>query len=92
MSGTASAYQFPKITDEGLTQLRERIGQKIEHTVEPWCHEATRDNIRHYAQIVRDRSILRQLAGTAGEIADSAYNPLGRSAKEILVRGSSPIC
>ncbi len=44
----------------------------------------TAANIRHYAQIVRDRSILRQLAGTAGEIADSAYNPLGRSAKEIL--------
>jgi len=44
----------------------------------------TAANIRHYAQIVRDRSILRQLAGTAGDIADSAYNPLGRSAKEIL--------
>jgi replicative DNA helicase len=28
--------------------------------------------------------ILRQLAATAGDIADSAYNPLGRSAKEIL--------
>jgi replicative DNA helicase len=44
----------------------------------------TAANIRHYAQIVRDRSILRQLAATAGEIADAAYNPLGRSAKEVL--------
>ncbi|MEO8304046.1 MAG: replicative DNA helicase [Betaproteobacteria bacterium] len=44
----------------------------------------TAANIRHYAQIVRDRSILRQLASTAGDIADSAYNPLGRSAKEVL--------
>jgi replicative DNA helicase len=44
----------------------------------------TAANIRHYAHIVRDRSILRQLAATAGDIADSAYNPLGRSAKEIL--------
>src|SRR5438552_5726524 len=44
----------------------------------------TAANIRHYAQIVRDRSILRQLAATAGDIADSAYNPLGRSAKEVL--------
>jgi hypothetical protein len=37
----------------------------------------TAANIRHYAQIVRDRSILRQLAGTAGDIADSAYHPQG---------------
>jgi replicative DNA helicase len=44
----------------------------------------TAANIRHYAQIVRDRSILRQLAATAGEIADSAYNPLGRNAKMVL--------
>jgi len=44
----------------------------------------TAANIRHYAQIVRDRSILRQLASTAGEIADAAYNPLGRNAKMVL--------
>lgn len=41
-------------------------------------------NIRHYAQIVRERSILRQLAATAGEIADSAYNPMGRNARAVL--------
>jgi len=44
----------------------------------------TAANIRHYAQIVRDRSILRQLAATAGAIAETAYNPLGRSAKMVL--------
>jgi replicative DNA helicase len=44
----------------------------------------TAANIRHYAQIVRDRSILRQLAATAGDIAEAAYHPLGRNAKEIL--------
>ncbi len=44
----------------------------------------TAANIRHYANIVRERSILRQLAATAGDIADSAYNPLGRSAKQVL--------
>jgi len=44
----------------------------------------TAANIRHYAQIVRDRSILRQLAATAGAIAETAYNPLGRSAKTVL--------
>ena len=51
----------------------------------------TAANIRHYAQIVRDRSILRQLAGTAGDIADSAYNPLGRGAKEILDQAEAKI-
>jgi acyl dehydratase len=45
---------FPKITDHGLDQLRQRIGVKIEHTLEPWCHEATRDNIRHYAHGIGD--------------------------------------
>lgn len=45
---------FPKITDEGLDDLRKRIGVKIGHTVEPWCHEATRDNIRHYAHGIGD--------------------------------------
>ena len=45
---------FPQITDEGLDDLRRRIGVKIEDTLEPWCHEATRDNIRHYAHGIGD--------------------------------------
>ncbi len=45
---------FPKITDEGLAELRSRIGIKIENTLEPWCYEATRDNIRHYAHGIGD--------------------------------------
>jgi replicative DNA helicase len=44
----------------------------------------TAANIRHYAAIVRERSILRQLAATAAEIAESAYRPLGRDAKAVL--------
>jgi replicative DNA helicase len=40
--------------------------------------------VRHYAQIVRERSILRQLASAAGEIAESAFRPLGRSASAVL--------
>ena len=47
MSNPRIDRHFPKITDSGLEQLRSRIGVKIGHTVEPWCHEATRDNIRH---------------------------------------------
>jgi acyl dehydratase len=45
---------FPKITDRGLDDLRGRIGHAIEDTLEPWCHEATRDNIRHYAHGIGD--------------------------------------
>lgn len=45
---------FPKITEQGLDDLRLRIGRKIEDTLEPWCHEATRDNIRHYAHGIGD--------------------------------------
>ncbi len=45
---------FPKITDEGVDELRQRIGRKIGDTAEPWCHEATRDNIRHYAHGIGD--------------------------------------
>ncbi|MBE7523392.1 MAG: replicative DNA helicase [Burkholderiales bacterium] len=44
----------------------------------------TAANVRHYAQIVRDRSVLRQLASTAGEIAESAYQPMGRNASQLL--------
>jgi len=46
--------KFPKITEEGLDDLRSRIGVKIENTVEPWNYEATRDAIRHYAHGIGD--------------------------------------
>ena len=45
---------FPKITDEALDDLRRRIGVRIGATAEPWCYEATRDNIRHYAHGIGD--------------------------------------
>ena len=48
------ARSFPKITEEGLDALRRRIGVKITDSVEPWCYEATRDNIRHYAHGIGD--------------------------------------
>ena len=51
----------------------------------------TAANIRHYANIVRERSILRQLASTATEIAESAFNPLGRNAKTVLDEAEAKI-
>ena len=50
----APADLFPKITEEGLDSLKRRIGVEIVDTLEPWCHEATRDNIRHYAHGIGD--------------------------------------
>jgi replicative DNA helicase len=44
----------------------------------------TAANVRRYAEIVRERSVLRSLAGVAAEIADLAFSPQGRSAGEIL--------
>lgn len=41
-------------------------------------------NIRAYAEIVRERSVLRQLIWVGNEIADSAYNPEGRKSDDIL--------
>ena len=46
--------EFIGITDEALEDLRKRIGVEIHDTVEPWCYEATRDNIRHYAHGIGD--------------------------------------
>jgi len=41
-------------------------------------------NIRRYAEIVRERSVLRKLVEVGGEISTAAFNPNGRSATEIL--------
>ncbi len=54
MNMMSEARSFPKITDADLEALSRRIGLKIENTVEPWCYEATRDNIRHYAHGIGD--------------------------------------
>lgn len=44
----------------------------------------TAANITAYADIVHERSILRQLISAAGDIADDAFNPKGRETREVL--------
>src|ERR1700760_461690 len=46
--------RFPKITEEGLEDLRKRIGVPITDTVQPWNYEASRDAIRDYAHGIGD--------------------------------------
>ncbi len=41
-------------------------------------------NVKAYADIVRERSILRQLISCVGRIGDSAYNPEGRPSDQVL--------
>jgi len=41
-------------------------------------------NIRRYAEIVRERAVLRRLISVGEEVASSALNPQGREAKQIL--------
>jgi replicative DNA helicase len=41
-------------------------------------------NIAAYADIVRERSVLRQMIAAAGDIADSAFNAQGRSIVDLL--------
>jgi acyl dehydratase len=50
----ADGDRYAKITDDAVLSLRRLIGIPIADTVEPWCYEATRDNIRHYAHGIGD--------------------------------------
>ncbi len=53
------------------------LGLLVEHT-------PSAANIAAYASIVRERSVLRQLAKVGNEIAGSAFNSTGRTTAELL--------
>ncbi len=60
-----------------------------ESAIVPYVAELARNtpsaaNIRAYADIVREKSVLRQLIRVGTEIADSAFNPEGRDTKTLL--------
>ncbi len=48
-------------------------------------------NIRRYAEIVRDRGVLRKLITVADEIAGKALNPQGKEVKQMLDEAESKI-
>ena len=48
-------------------------------------------NIRRYAEIVRDRGVLRKLITVADEIAGQAFNPQGKEVKQMLDEAESKI-
>ncbi|PWF25435.1 replicative DNA helicase [Corticimicrobacter populi] len=48
-------------------------------------------NIRRYAEIVRERSMLRKLVSVADEIASGALNPQGKEARQLLDEAESRV-
>ncbi|MEN9453353.1 MAG: hypothetical protein RLZZ369_2412 [Pseudomonadota bacterium] len=48
-------------------------------------------NIRRYAEIVRERAVLRKLVTASDEIATNAFNPQGKSVSDILDEAEAKI-
>jgi len=48
-------------------------------------------NIRRYAEIVRERSMLRKLVTIADEISSAAFNPQGKEARQLLDEAESRV-
>jgi replicative DNA helicase len=51
----------------------------------------TAANVRRYAEIVRERAVMRKLAEVGTEIADTAYNPMGKEAGQLLDEAESKV-
>lgn len=51
----------------------------------------TAHNVRRYAEIVRDRAIMRRLVEVGTEIADTAFNPLGKEVGQLLDEAESKV-
>lgn len=51
----------------------------------------TAANIRRYAEIVRERSVMRKLVVVGSGIAESAYNPMGRDVQQLLDEAEAKI-
>ena len=48
-------------------------------------------NIRRYAEIVRDRAVLRRLVSVADEISADAFNPQGKEVRQLLDESESKV-
>ncbi len=48
-------------------------------------------NIRRYAEIVRERAIMRKLVEVGTEIADTAFNPMGKEVGQLLDEAESKV-
>ncbi|MCX4027616.1 replicative DNA helicase [Endozoicomonas sp. SM1973] len=85
-SSVAAGKPFDPLTIvEELTQLDQLEGSGgLAYLTDLAQNTPSTANIRAYADIVYERSILRRLIKVSQGIADRAYNPSGRSSSEIL--------
>ncbi len=74
------------ITVQEELQRREEIDEVggLPYLIDLVQNTPSAANIRRYAEIVRERSIMRQLAQVGTDIARAAYNPQGREAAQLL--------
>jgi replicative DNA helicase len=70
-----------KVDDAGGLQYLNQLAQEVPSAA----------NIRRYAEIVRDKSVLRRLISTSDEIAGQALNPLGKDTRQLLDEAESKI-
>lgn len=70
---------------EGLREVNEleQVGGEV-YLFELANNTPSAANITAYADIVRERSVLRRLIAAASDIADHAFNPQGRNIVELL--------
>lgn len=82
----AKDLPFDVVTIENFLAAQQQLSDAGGHDylVRLGLETPTAENISAYAKIVREKAVLRSLIGTAGEIADSAYFPLGRDAEQLL--------
>ncbi|QIL72013.1 replicative DNA helicase [Diaphorobacter sp. HDW4B] len=74
---------------QGLGKSEEIGGLLYLNTLAQYVPSAS--NIRRYAEIVRERSILRKLVTASDEISTNAFNPLGKPVKSILEEAEQKI-
>ncbi|MBV7435553.1 replicative DNA helicase [Cardiobacteriaceae bacterium TAE3-ERU3] len=77
---------FDVVTIAELLRNREELEEAggIEYLRQLGMETPSAVNVVAYADIVRERAVLRQLIATSGEIANSAYFPEGRDVKSLL--------
>jgi replicative DNA helicase len=71
---TEALERGAKLSDAGGVAYLAALAQNIPSAV----------NIRRYAEIVRERAVMRQLVSIGTEITESALNPIGKSAEELI--------
>lgn len=79
-----------------VSEQLEKLGQSMESGGQAYLATLARDtptaaNVRAYADIVRERSLLRRLVTAGGEIAASVFNDEGHSARDLVDRAEQKV-